>query len=88
MIVITNGYISLKNIYWDLIVCAYLIISLDASLEPVIKGNSLLFILTIYLLLNSTVMVLECTRLCVHVNTLLVVIVLMIESTSIESIEN
>jgi hypothetical protein len=36
--------------------CGYLIISRDASLEPIFKGHSLLFILASYLLPKSTVL--------------------------------
>ena len=48
--------ISPSKINWNLIFCAYWIISRDASLEPIFKGHSLLFILAIYLLPKYTVL--------------------------------
>ena len=40
-----NGHIFLKKIDRNQIVCAYLIISRDPSLEPILKSQSLLYIL-------------------------------------------
>ena len=56
MVVIAYGHISLKKIDWDQTFGGYLIISRDASLEPIFKGHSLLFILASYFLPKSTVL--------------------------------
>ena len=52
MVVILNGHISLKKIDWDLIFWKYLIKSPDAFLKPILKGQSVLFILVTFLYLK------------------------------------
>jgi hypothetical protein len=44
-----------KKIDWDVTFCAYLIISQDASLEPIFKVHNLLFVVVSYQLLKYTV---------------------------------
>jgi hypothetical protein len=55
MVVIANGHISLKKIDWYQIFCAYFIISRDASLETIVKGQSFLFVFVIYFFPKYTV---------------------------------
>ena len=54
--VLSNDNISLKKIDWDQICCQYFIISRYTSMEPIIKCDSLLFILSSSLSLNFTVL--------------------------------
>ena len=52
---VINSYLPQKNRFGPYFVCEYWIILRDASLEPIFKGHSSLFILASSLLPKSTV---------------------------------